>query len=470
MMNFKNYAFAIAAFALVSAMAAIPVTGRAQTGPSSRSCIPDYEAIISLRPPFYGSPAIWDATFGDKDGLVQFAAAAPLENKNLLVAGEELDKNFKPVEHILVELNNRARVVSEKRYPAKTGEHSTDMIATKKGYIVSSNIQGGPRSAEKWVRLAWYDNARNYRRELVLKDGAFDYDSMGLTEAADGNGFLAVVHAISRKDPADEYGMIFRINENGQQAWKRAYRPGIPNQIYGVTAADERHYIAAGRIRSEDGRMGGWILMLNDDGTIVWQNTFPRGNYAAFRQGFTKPGDLAGDHYVLTGQAMPSGGGPGAAWVTEVDSTGNVIWQRYIRATGYDLDGRSIRAYGDGRISVMANVKAVDTTEGQQDHIRLLTLSPRGSLTDDQAYVEGNTARGTQMIQGWNGERIVTAFIERGGKIEKGGPEQFGPPEKGATTVPADAGITHHEGWVFVATALDPYTDPCAAVETNPAQ
>ncbi len=466
MMNIKPYIHIVSVLAVL----ALPQAGRAQSGPSSRACIPAYEAIVSLRPPFFGSPAVWDATFGDKDGLVQFAAAVALKNKNLLVAGEELDGNFKPVEHILIEMNNRARVVNEKRYPAKTGERSTDMLEAKNGYVISSTIHGGPRNTERWVRLAWYDTDRNYRRDLILKDGAFDYDSMGLTRAADGNGFLASVYATSRKDSADQYGMIFRINENGQQIWKRAYRPGIPNQIYGVTIADDHHYIAAGRIRHEDGRMSGWILKLNDDGTIVWQSTFPRGEAAVFRQGFTKPGDQAGDHYVLTGQIMPSGGGPGAVWVTELDSMGNVVWQRYIRGTGYNLDGRNVRAYSDGRISILANVKAVDTDEGQQDHIRLLTLSPRGNLTDDQAYVEGNTARGVQMINGWNGERIVTAFIERGGKMDKDSPEQYGPLEKGAETVPANAGITHHEGWVFVATALDPYTDPCVVPGSSPVQ
>lgn len=499
-MNIKiDLAAGFAAFCLLL-LAAAPVQAQVQFGPGSPGCAVVREAIVSLRPPFYGSPAIWDATFGGKNNLVQFAAALALDNGNVLAAGETLDKNFKPVEQIMIELNRRARAVDDKRNPAKPGEHTSGILKTDQGYVTSAGFFGGRNNSEKWVRLAWYDSARQFTRDMVLKDAAYDYESQGITRAVNGHGFVALVYATSRKDPNDQYGMLFRINESGRLLWKRAYRPGIPNQIYGVDVADARHYIAGGRIRNEDGRMAGWIMKLNDDGTIVWQNTYPRGNFAVLRSGYAKTGDQAGDHYVLTGQVMPIGGDPGAAWVMEVDAMGVPLWQRYFRATGYDIDGRSINAYGDGRISVMANAKAIDDAEGQQSHIRLFTLSPRGGLMEDESYVEGHSTVGTQMIVGtkapWNGERIVTAFIEKGGEIrndekkvelitdalvrqekEKSMAQDgklFGPPaptpEQAAQIAQNMPEEMYHQGWVFVATALDPYHDPCLMPEASPAE
>ena len=466
----------------------------AQPENPAQACRITPEAIVTLRDPFFGTPAIWDAAFGTKDKLTQFSGAVTLPNKNLLVVGEDLDQRYKPLEHILVELNNRSRVVDEKRYPAKTNERSSGVLATKKGYIVSSNISGGKRDNEKRIRLAWYDDARNFKREMILQDSTYDYESLGLSKSVDGNGFLAIVHAVSREDVNDQHGMLFRVSDSGSVLWKRAYRPGIPNQIYGVSPADDRHYIAGGRIRVEDGRMGGWILKLNDDGTIVWQNTYPRGNYAVFRSGYVKPGDQAGDHYVVTGQVMPIGEMPGAVWVLEVDSLGIPVWQRYIRAKDYDLDPRSIHAYGDGRISVMANAKPV--ADQGSPHIRLLTLSPRGGLSVDEAYLTGRQAVAQQMIQGWSGERIVIADIETGGKVSDSGRKieliteaierqerekkmaaqenLFGPPDPTpeqvaqiAQSIPEEI---LHKGWVFVATALDPYDDPCVINPVKPAE
>lgn len=485
---------------LAAALAA-PAAQAQSAGPGSPACRVVPEAIVSLRPPFFGTPVVWDATFGGKSDLVQFSAAVAMKNGNLLAAGESLDKDFKPTAHLLIEMNRRGRAVDEKRYPAKPAERSSGILETSGGYIVSSSMAGGPRDSEKWVRLAWYDAGRKFLREMVLKDAAFDYESLGLSRAVDGNGFLAIVHATNRKDLSDQHGMLFRVSDSGRLLWKRAYRPGIPNQIYGVSVADDRHYIAGGRIRNEDGRMAGWILKLNDDGTIVWQNTYPRGDSALFRSGFSKPADQSGDHYVLTGQVMPIGGGPGAAWVIEVDAMGVPVWQRYLRQTGYDLDGRSIRAYGDGRISVLANARAVDKTEGQQDHIRLFTMSPRGGVMEDDSYLDGQSAQASQLIIGagepWNGERIVTAFIERAATVQEnenavelitdalarqekekarakaGAEKTYGPPapspEQAAAIAQTMPGEIHHEGWVFVASALDPYTDPCVLPESAPA-
>lgn len=474
-----------------------PQASRAQTPPECRITP---EAIINLHPPFFGTPSVWDATFGDNAGLIQFSGAVALENHDLLVVGEKLDADYRPQEHVMVELNSRARAVDDKRYKARPGERSTGILETDNGYIVSSNIFGGARGTEKWVRLAWYDKARNYKFDTTLKDPVFDFESMGVADAVGGNGFVALVHAVNRKDETDQHGMIFRISDAGKMLWKRAYRPGIPNQLYGVSVADGRHYIAAGRIKNEDGRMAGWILKLNDDGTIVWQYTYPRGESAVFRHGFVKgTGDQAGDHYVLAGQVMPYDGTPAAAWVAEVDTMGQIVWQRYLRADHYNLDARNVRAYGGGRISVMANAtrheakkplqQADDGEDPYPNHIRLLELSPRGMLQRDEAYLNGNSAQASQILNGWNGERIVTAFIETGAQVQDNpaavelitdaltrqeqskttadDPKRQGPPaptpEQAAVIAQSITGAPRHEGWVFVATSLDPYEDPCAA-------
>ena len=154
--------------ALAAAMAA-PTEARAQSaGPGSPACGIVPEAIVSLRPPFFGTPVVWDATFGGKSDLVQFSAAVAMKNGNLLAAGESLDKDFKPTSHLLIEMNRRGRAVDEKRYPAKPAERSSGILETSSGYIVSSNMAGGSRDSGKWGPLGWYDAARKFPRAMGL--------------------------------------------------------------------------------------------------------------------------------------------------------------------------------------------------------------------------------------------------------------------------------------------------------------
>lgn len=493
-MNIKNRLIVFCAFCVLAGHG--PAAAQA-IDPRSPACQPTPEAIITLRPAYFGVPTIWDAVFGDKDGLMEFSSALPLENGNVLVAGEKLDSDFRPKETVLVELNNRARAVSDMRTPAKSGERSSGILPTSTGYIVASTILGGAKNNERHVRLSWTDKDRKFLREMILKDSQFNYESMALAPAVGGNGFLAVVHAINRRDDADQHGMVFRISDAGKLLWKRAYRPGIPNLVYGLSLTSDNDYIAGGYIKNEDGRMAGWLMKLNEDGTLIWQKTYPRGNYAVFRHGYAKAIPFASDHYVVTGQVMPHGTEPGAAWVMETDSNGEIVWQRYLRAGGYGLDGRAVRAYGDGRISVLANAKAEGDDGEGNDHIRLFTMSPRGGLMDDEAYMEGESARATQMVTGWSGERIVTAIIETSSKksleatkvelitealirqekelqMSSHGESLPGPPKPTAEQAKAMMDSMPDEirskGWLFVATGLEPYTDPCVEIKADPAQ
>lgn len=464
---------------------------------NSPSCRAAGEAIINLRNPFFGNPAVWDAAFGDHRGPVQFSGAVALENKNLLVAGDALDEAYQPQEMVLVELNSRARAVDEKRYPAKTRERSTGIMPVAGGYAVSSTIRGGARADQIWTRLAWYDAERKFLREIILKDSSFDYESMSLSPAANGKGIVAVVKATNRKDPKEQHGVLFRLSDQGKTLWKRSYRPGAANYIYGVSVADGEAYLAGGQIKSEDGRQAGWLLKLSDDGTIIWQNTYPRGQFAVFRAGTTKSVPYEADHYVVAGQVIPYGSDPAAAWLLEVDTNGKTIWQRYLRGNALDFDGRDAMTHPDGRITLMANAKfheGADEAAKAPEHIRLITLSPRGVIMNDEGYMEGHGATAQQLIKGWGGERIVIATIDMNKQpgADKGvelitdalarkeketamaEADTLGPPkptpEQMAVIAQSKQVETRREGWVFVATGLDPYEDPCIIPAAEPAQ
>lgn len=501
-MNFKIH------FLIVSLLAALscPIAASAQlitadksdypeTGPGSLACQVAREAIINLTPPYFGTPTVWDALFGDHQGLVQFSGAVALENRNVLIVGEKLDMQYNPTEQVLVEMNNRARAVVEKRYPAKPGERSSGVLKSGAGYVVSSTILGGKQNAEKWTRLAWYDAGYNFVREFIVKDSTYNLESMNISAAANGKGFIAVIKAMNRKAEGEDHTMLVRFSADGKIIWKRSFSPGISNHLYNLAVADDTHYIATGQIRHEDGRMAGWLLKLNDDGTIAWQNTYPRGQFAMLRGAYKKSMKFGEDRYVVAGQVIPYGTDPGAAWVLEVDLNGATVWQRYFRATGLDLDGRAVETYPDGRVTVLVNAKARDKESDIKNHIRLLTLSPRGILLDDQGYMEGHAAEARQLISGWAGERIVTAFIEikkmqgdekpelitdalvrqekEKAMAEATAKAGYGPPapseEQAALLAIAAEKEVRHEGWVFVATRVGAYTDPCILPPSDPA-
>jgi hypothetical protein len=415
---------------------------------------------------------------------MRFAAVLPMTDKTVLAAGEVLNEDGHTIQTALMLINPRGRVLAHYLYDAMPGEQITAMIPAEKGYRLASAIG----DKEKQTRIIWIDSDFKVTRETVLKDAVYDYVSLGLVPAATGKGVLALVQAVNRKNPADQYGMIFNIDDQGKTVWKRSYRPGIPNIIYGVTPTIDGRYIAAGSIRNEDGRMAGWVLMLAADGTILWQRSYPRGSNAILRMGATKNYLNEGARIILTGQIMPADNNPGAAWVMEIDDTGAPVWQRYLRGGNYDLDGRSLAVYEDGRSTIVANARG--TAEGHSDHIRLFTLTPRGQVMEDESYMEGVSAQATSFHLSDDMERVLSAAIQTSNRAEKEARKvelitdaiirREKESENAEAILPDAEEIQAIEdlipdsftpqGWVFAATPLSPYEDPCVVTVAAPAQ
>ncbi|MCB9990834.1 MAG: hypothetical protein H6867_05580 [Rhodospirillales bacterium] len=425
-----------------------------------------FEVITTLRPPTFGFPTVWDAKFGKRESMVQMASGVAMDGGTVFTISRTLSKkDFRPEKIVLAEINRRGRALKEESYPAKTAEEPIKMIRVGDQFVALSNVRGGKGNAQKWVRLSWYDLNGKYKREHILKDGTFDYSGATLVPSAEKSGFIAVIHAVSRADETDQNGLLIRMSPSGSQLWRRAYRPGIPNKLTGLTKIDETSYIATGRIRLDDGRMAGWAMKLAYDGAVQWQRTYPRGRFSVFTGAALSPSQSAeGYGFYLSGQSTPTDDGPDAAWIMEISALGEPLWQRYYRRNDYTLSGQWVQSEADGRIILMMNAQAVDG-QGGHDHIRILTLSPRGILINDESYYEGLLAKATDFVPGWNGERIFTATIadDAASYEEEDVPITvigLVPDEEneGEEKVPEDP---VHKGWVMVATALDPYEDPC---------
>ena len=436
-------------------VAVLPSPARAQM------CDTLFEVISTLKLPSYGFPTIWDADYGQPARMVQFASGISLEEGTIMAYAGTLDaKTYKPLETGLVELNRRGRAMTEKFYAAKPGEQPAGMIKQDDRFIAVSNIRIGVRN-DKHVRISWYDRQGVYKKDMTFYDAAYDYEAEQIVPAVDGKGFAVLVHAVSRKDPKDQYGMLSRYTADGKLVWKRAYRPGVNNMLAGLTHTDDNAYLATGKIIMDDGRMAGWILKLGYDGTILWQRTYPRGKYSVLNAGAVsvKKTPDGTSFYLVAGEAEPADNGPYAAWVMEVDPQGEPIWQRYLRRLDYTFAAQDVRAQADGRIAVTINATA-DTTKvsTNQDHIRLVTLSPRGIMIDDQSYLNGLKARATSILETKQGDTVVTATVL---KEQKESEEEFGPkkavPEGQQPEKPAPL----QEGWVMVVPGPGEYNDPC---------
>jgi len=435
-----------------------PYEARAQV------CDTLYEVISTIKPPTYGFPTIWDADYGAKDMMVQFSGGLLMDEGTIMSFVVKIDgKTSKPVEVGLVELNRRGRTMTEKFYPAKNSEQPTGIIKIDNKFVGVSNIRVG-KSNDRHVRLSWYERDGTYKRDQTFYDAAYDYEAQKIIPSVDGKGFIVVVHAVSRKDNTDQYGVLMRFSADGKQIWKRAYRPGVNNKLSGLVQTDDNAYLATGKIIMDDGRMAGWIMKVAYDGTILWQRTYPRGKDSEFIAGAvsSKKTPDGTSFFIVTGAAEPADNGPHAAWVMEVDPLGEPLWQRYLRRKDYSFEGMSVWAQKDNRIVVTLNATADRDAKEDQDHVRIITLSPRGIMLDDEAYVMGLKAHAAEVTHNANGDIVLATTILKEQKISE---EQFGPAKPLPDGKQPEMPPPLQEGWVALIPAPDEYSDPCLKIK-----
>lgn len=448
---------------LVSVLAVATLPGaRAQS--SALSCAPVGEVISDMKLPTYGYPTIWEAIYGGKGHIMQFAGGVPTAVTAVMVLAGRVDaKTSAPVETGMVELNNRGRTLIEAFNPTKDGAQPVAFAKAGDGFAGLANIRAG-KARDRHVRVSWYDRDGKFRRAQTLFDPVYDYEAQKIVTATDGKGVIVVIHAIGRKDRNDQHGVLVRYNADGQQGWKRSYRPGVSNKLNGLNVTDDNGYIATGRIIMKDGRMAGWALKMAADGAVLWQRTYPRGKYSELSAATVSPQTSpdGASLYTFAGSAEPAGGGPNAGWVMETDPYGTPLWQHYMRRKDYRFDGYDIKPQSDGTVMVTLNATAQGTGDAYQDHVRFVTLSARGSMLGDQAYMSGLKTRAVQVEKNGAGNFVLVASSLQ---PQKASEQEFGP----ARAVPAgqqpEEPVALEAGWVAVIPPPDAYSDPCVTLK-----
>ena len=418
------------------------------TGARAQDCTVQYEAIVNLRAPYTGSYNVWDTVYGEVATHEQFKSGIVLENGNLLVAGERIDPDKKDQKSImLAEIGRNGRVLWEARHSLAGLDEVVKIHPNSKGAIVLANVKPEKERAHIWMGVFSPQGALLYQKRL--KGGRAMLKAYDIEHAANGKSYI--LSAYSEVPGSGEAGstVLYRVTGKGGVISDHSFVIGSENAMHDIFVLENGELIGAGHIVGVDGRRNGWLIRLQDDFRMIWQKPYPRG--AAAELVGVHP--LAKGFMAAVGTALPVGDGLRAGWLMVVDENdGEIGWQRYFTEKLH-FDGRDLLVNEDGIISVMLDGT---TPEGSdvEEHVRLMTVNPRGRLFSSDEYFNGKGVDAFQLLPSDGIERLVIGGTRIEHQIEAmQGPQK--PGMEGAKTVKSS------EGWVLAAPGADPYDDPC---------
>lgn len=408
-------------------------------------CYAPTSEITDLREPQFGTGNVFDLVYA-QDGMDSFSDILSLGGDVYIAGGsytkDQKDNIYKP---LLVKYDERLKPVWELREETTEMRTIHRMIATKDGITVLGDTGDAKKGGGIYIASYDFDGKVRGKPVPVFEPGG-SLDAKGFVQAQDGSGYIVAAQFISDKDDQEQYGLLYKISRSGAVAWKRSFRTGRSTVFNSISAGvDRKSYVIAGQIVMEANASGGWLLVVDPNGAIKWQRTYPRGLAATLQSAAqTKDGE-----FILGGKARPANyTGQGlAAWVLKTDTTGNPLWQRFFRGA-YSYEAPDLIVYEDGRASVLVTAAGMDSE--RRSHARLLTFSPQGTLQHLEDFTEGQNSSSHRLVAGADGERIIAGYAQT----------SFG--EGQESNEAAAAPIYTYDAWLLAAVPLDSYDDPCA--------
>ncbi len=212
--------------------------------------------------------------------------------------------------------------------------------------------------------------------------GTESEDAFCVQQTSDG-GFI-VGGSTSSFGVSKDYWII-KLNSDGKIQWQRAYGGDGYDYLMSMQQTTDGGYIAAGATESPGfgaGMRDFWVLKLDDDGDIQWQNAYGGshidGPASAIQQ--------TSDGGYITGGFTYSFGEGGDLLVLKLDELGSIEWQKNYGGTGAERRVENIRQTSDGGFILTSATTSF--TPGSS--VWVLKLEDDGDIQWQKVYRDGD--------------------------------------------------------------------------------
>jgi DNA-directed RNA polymerase subunit M/transcription elongation factor TFIIS len=226
---------------------------------------------------------------------------------------------------------------------------------------------------------------------------------------------------IQSLDTMGNDALLFKLTDGGDISWTKTFGGIRDDSAKFVQQTADGGYIVA--IETSSFGTGNydydfWVLRLNSDGEIIWQNIYgdaDRDNVEVLQQ--TSDGG-----YIVAGDNYTSGTGYYDVWVIKLDSDGGIMWQKKYVGT-YADEIYSINQTADGGYIIAGSSRR--GTNAETEDLLVLKIDSEGNVAWQKTYGGSDSD--------YNGDYGVSIHqLSEGGYVVAGCTPSFGAGEQDA--------------------------------------
>jgi hypothetical protein len=238
------------------------------------------------------------------------------------------------------------------------------------------------------------------RRELIIPTSGLGVGN-AVIALRDG-GFAAVGYADDGR-PTGTDVLFVRLDARGDTLWTRTY--GGDGEDFGwdvVEAPDGGFFVVGFTTASAGGREDVLVLRLDPAGTVLWDRTFGEaGRDLAWSATPTPDGGI-----VIAAESEQAGRGDRDAYLLRLDTTGDLVWERAVDASG-DQRVFQVTRTDDGAY-VFAGTTAADRDANR--NVYIIRVDAWGDTMWSRTFGDEPDDVGHGVMALTGGEVLVTGY------------------------------------------------------------
>lgn len=344
------------------------------------------------------------------------------------------DKSDESYDFWLLKFDASANLEWSKTYGGSADDRGFSLIQTSDngfallGYTASSD---GDISMNNGSRDFWLVKTDAQGTLLWEKTYGFSGLDQGthIIESSDGHFIISGVLDVTASAGDGNFGRgttrhaggdywLLKVTQTGDLVWSRYYGGSFTDVPYGFVETTSGNFLVTGSSDSNDvdinanrGSYDFWTVLAGSNGDLISENSYGGAEIDEAR-GIVNSND---GNFVIVGdtrsndQDVTSNNGAADLWLIKTTETGEIIWNRSIGGTNFDVP-RSIQSTSDGGFVIAGSSRSSDgqlsTNQGQND-AWIIRTNGSGELISTKTFGGSEIDFGYDAVQLQNGSFIL---------------------------------------------------------------
>ncbi len=321
------------------------------------------------------------------------------------INGDISDKTVEDFDFWILKLDAENNIQWSKTFGGSEDDRGNDILQTKDGgfailgYSTSSNLDvpGNAGSQDFWMIKLDANGTISWSKTFGYLGADF---GTTLLQTADNSYLITGVLDVtasggqgnSRNSQRHAGGDIWaiKLSENGDLQWSKYFGGSFTDAPFGVVETEDQNFIIAGSSDSADvdisnnnGSYDFWVLKITSNGSLLWERSFG-GSEIDEARAITATND---GNFIIVGDTrsadkdVSNNHGAADVWIIKMNTDGNLIWEKTIGGSSFDV-ARSVARAQDNGFIISGSSRSLNegfTNQGQNDAL-LLKIDAEGNL------------------------------------------------------------------------------------------